>query len=113
MNITRCSNNYGLYQFPEKLISLIINNYLNKRTLSVYGDGLNIRDRRYVEHRYKAIDIHIVKTIIRYINENVNSSVTEDLIIYMEDRKGHDRRYGIGATKIREELGWESVTVYE
>lgn len=135
MNITRCSNNYGPYQFPEKLIPLIINNCLNKRPLPVYGDGLNIRDWLYVEDHCKAIDmvinngrlgevynvgghnertnIHIVKTIIKYVNENVDSSVTEDLIKYVEDRKGHDRRYGIDPTKIKEELGWEPETVYE
>jgi dTDP-glucose 4,6-dehydratase len=135
MNITRCSNNYGPYQFLEKLIPLIINNCLNKRPLPVYGDGLNIRDWLYVEDHCKAIDmvisngrlgevynvgghnertnIHIVKTIIKYINENVDSSVTEDLIKYVEDRKGHDRRYGIDPTKVKEELGWEPKTVYE
>jgi dTDP-glucose 4,6-dehydratase len=135
INITRCSNNYGPYQFPEKLIPLIINNCLNKRPLPVYGDGLNIRDWLYVEDHCKAIDmvinngrlgevynvgghnertnIHIVKTIIEYINQNIDSSVTEDLIKYVEDRKGHDRRYGIDPTKIKEELGWEPETVYE
>jgi len=135
VNITRCSNNYGPYQFPEKLIPLIINNCLNKRTLPVYGDGLNIRDWLYVEDHCKAIDmvinngrlgevynigghnertnIHIVKTIIKYINENVDNTVTEELIKYVEDRKGHDRRYGIDPTKIKEELGWYPETVYE
>jgi dTDP-glucose 4,6-dehydratase len=135
MNITRCSNNYGPYQFPEKLIPLIINNCLNKRPLPVYGDGLNIRDWLYVEDHCKAIDmvinngragevynvgghnertnIHIVKTIIEYINQNVDNTVTENLIKYVEDRKGHDRRYGIDPTKIREELGWEPETMYE
>ncbi|SKA87498.1 dTDP-glucose 4,6-dehydratase [Clostridium sp. USBA 49] len=135
VNITRCSNNYGPYQFPEKLIPLIINNCLNKRTLPVYGDGLNIRDWLYVEDHCKAIDmvinsgrlgevynigghnertnIHIVKTIIEYINENVDNTVTEELIKYVEDRKGHDRRYGIDPTKIKEELGWYPETVYE
>ncbi|MCM8709419.1 dTDP-glucose 4,6-dehydratase [Clostridium sp. SYSU_GA19001] len=135
INITRCSNNYGPYQFPEKLIPLIINNCLNKKPLPVYGDGLNIRDWLYVEDHCKAIDmvinkgrlgevynvgghnertnIHIVKTVIKYINENVDDSVTEDLIKYVEDRKGHDRRYGIDPTKIREELGWEPETMYE
>lgn len=135
INITRCSNNYGPYQFPEKLIPLIINNCLNKRPLPVYGDGLNIRDWLYVEDHCKAIDmvlnggrigevynigghnertnIHIVKTIIDYINKNVDSSVTENLIKHVEDRKGHDRRYGIDPTKIKEELGWYPETVYE
>jgi dTDP-glucose 4,6-dehydratase len=116
INITRCSNNYGPYQFPEKLIPLLINNCLFKKSLPVYGDGLNIRDWLYVEDHCKAIDmvinsgklgevynvgghnertnIHIVKTVIDYINENVDSTVTENLIKYVEDRKGHDRRYG-------------------
>jgi dTDP-glucose 4,6-dehydratase len=135
MNITRCSNNYGPFQFPEKLIPLIINNCLNKKPLPIYGDGLNIRDWLYVEDHCKAIDmvinkgrlgevynvgghnertnIHIVKTIISYINENVDNTVTEQLMKYVEDRKGHDRRYGIDPTKIKEELGWEPETVYE
>lgn len=135
VNITRCSNNYGPYQFPEKLIPLIINNCLNKRPLPVYGDGLNVRDWLYVVDHCKAIDmvarngrlgevynvgghnertnIHIVKTIIAYLNENVDETITEDLIKYVEDRKGHDRRYGIDPTKIREELGWEPETMYE
>lgn len=135
VNITRCSNNYGPYQFPEKLIPLLINNCLNKKTLPVYGDGMNIRDWLYVEDHCKAIDmvinngrlgevynvgghnertnIHIVKTVIAYIHENVDSEVTENLIKYVEDRKGHDRRYGIDPTKIKEELGWEPETAYE
>lgn len=135
INITRCSNNYGPYQFPEKLIPLLINNCLNKKSLPVYGDGLNIRDWLYVEDHCKAIDmvikngrlgevynvgghnertnITIVKTVIDYINENVDDEVTEDLITYVEDRKGHDRRYGIDPTKIREELGWYPETSFE
>lgn len=129
VNITRCSNNYGPYQFPEKLIPLIINNCLNKKAIPVYGDGLNIRDWLYVKDHCKAIDmviingrigevynigghnewtnIHIVKTIISYIHDNLDSSVDESLIKYVEDRKGHDRRYGIDSTKIKQELGWE------
>lgn len=135
VNITRCSNNYGPYQFPEKLIPLIINNCLNKRHLPVYGDGLNIRDWLYVEDHCRAIDmvinsgrlgevynigghnertnIHIVKTIIKYLNENVDSSINENLIKYVEDRKGHDRRYGIDPEKIKRELGWEPETAFE
>jgi len=135
INLTRCSNNYGPYQFPEKLIPLIINNCINKRQLPIYGDGLNIRDWLYVEDHCKAIDmvinggklgevynvgghnertnIHIVKTIINYIGKNVDSSVTETLIKYVEDRKGHDRRYGIDPKKIKEELGWEPETTFE
>lgn len=133
--ITRCSNNYGPYQFPEKLIPLVINNCLNKRNIPIYGDGLNIRDWLYVEDHCKAIDmvldrgrvgqiynigghnertnIHIVKTIISYIHNNVDSSVDEGLIKYVEDRKGHDRRYGIDPTKIKDELGWYPETKFE
>ncbi|MBI6873589.1 dTDP-glucose 4,6-dehydratase [Clostridium aciditolerans] len=135
INITRCSNNYGPYQFPEKLIPLIINNCLNKNSLPVYGDGLNIRDWLFVEDHCKAIDmvinsgrlgevynigghnertnINIVKTVISYIHDNVDSSVTEALIKYVEDRKGHDRRYGIDPTKIKKELGWQPETKFE
>jgi len=135
VNITRCSNNYGPYQFPEKLIPLMINNCLNKKTLPVYGDGMNIRDWLYVEDHCKALDmvlnngrigevynvgghnertnIHIVKTIISYINKNVDSSVTESLIKHVEDRKGHDRRYGIDPQKIKDELGWYPETTFE
>ncbi|MFU0783656.1 MAG: dTDP-glucose 4,6-dehydratase [Thermoanaerobacterium thermosaccharolyticum] len=135
VNITRCSNNYGPYQFPEKLIPLMINNCLNKKPLPVYGDGMNIRDWLYVEDHCKAIDmvlhkgkmgeiynigghnertnIHIVKTIISYIHDNVDSSVDESLIKYVADRKGHDRRYGIDPTKIKEELGWYPETKFE
>ena len=135
INITRCSNNYGPYQFPEKLIPLIINNALNHKDLPVYGDGLNIRDWLFVEDHCKAIDmvindgvlgevynvgghnertnITIVKTIIEYINENVDSSVNESLIKYVEDRKGHDKRYGIDPEKIKRDLGWYPETPFE
>ena len=135
INITRCSNNYGPYQFPEKLIPLIINNALNHKDLPVYGDGLNIRDWLFVEDHCKAIDmvindgvlgevynvgghnertnITIVKTIIEYINENVDSSVNESLIKYVEDRKGHDKRYGIDPKKIKRDLGWYPETPFE
>ena len=135
INITRCSNNYGPYQFPEKLIPLLINNCSHKKELPVYGDGLNVRDWLYVEDHCKAIDmvirdgivgevynvgghnektnIEIVKTVIDYINENVDKEVTEKLIKYVEDRKGHDLRYGIDPTKIKEELGWYPETTFE
>ena len=134
-NITRCSNNYGPFQFPEKLIPLLINNCLELKDLPVYGDGLNIRDWLYVEDHAKAIDmvinngrvgevynvgghnertnIQIVKTVIGYLNENVNKEITESLIKYVEDRKGHDKRYGIDPTKIKEELGWYPETTFE
>jgi dTDP-glucose 4,6-dehydratase len=135
INITRCSNNYGPYQFPEKLIPLLINNCLNYKDLPVYGDGLNIRDWLYVEDHCKAIDlvinngrvgeiyniggnnektnIEIVNIIIKYLNKNVDKKIAESLIKYVEDRKGHDRRYGIDPTKIKNELGWHPETNFE
>jgi dTDP-glucose 4,6-dehydratase len=135
INITRCSNNYGPYQFPEKLIPLIINNCLKGKAIPVYGDGLNIRDWLYVEDHCKGIDmvinkgklgevynigghnertnIQIVKTIIAYLNEHIDKKITEELITFVEDRKGHDRRYGIDPTKIKEELGWYPETPFE
>ena len=135
INITRCSNNYGPYQSPEKLIPLLINNCLAHRDLPVYGDGLNVRDWLFVEDHCKAIDmvvrqgvlgevynvgghnertnIQIVKKVISYINENVDKEVTENLIKYVEDRKGHDRRYGIAPDKIKADLGWYPETTFE
>ena len=135
INITRCSNNYGPYQFPEKLIPLIMNNTLAHKELPVYGDGMQVRDWLYVEDHCKAIDmvvrngvdgevynvgghnerpnIFIVKTIIEYIKENVDSEVGEHMIKYVTDRKGHDRRYGIDPTKIKEALGWYPETTFE
>lgn len=135
MNITRCSNNYGPYQFLEKLIPLIISNCVNHKALPVYGDGLNVRDWLYVEDHCKAIDmvinkgrtgeiynvgghnertnIEIVKTVIKYLNENYDSNITESLIRNVEDRKGHDRRYAIDPSKIKEELGWYPENCFE
>ena len=135
VNITRCSNNYGPYQFPEKLIPLMINNALTHKDLPVYGDGLNVRDWLYVEDHCKAIDmvinngklgevynvgghnertnITIVQTIIEHIKAHVDDSVSETLIKYVKDRKGHDRRYGIDPDKIRKDLGWEPETTFE
>ena len=135
VTISRCSNNYGPFQFPEKLIPLLINNCLAHKDLPVYGDGMNIRDWLFVEDHAKAIDmvinngrvgevynvgghnertnIQIVKTVIEYLNENVDKEITETLIKYVEDRKGHDRRYGIDPTKIKEELGWYPETTFE
>ncbi|ADY12217.1 dTDP-glucose 4,6-dehydratase [Sphaerochaeta globosa] len=134
VTITRCSNNYGPYQFPEKLIPLMINNCLNKQSLPVYGDGMQIRDWLYVEDHCKAIDlvlqkgragevynvgghneqpnIAIVRSIIAYVGEKVDPSIDESLIRHVTDRKGHDRRYGIDPSKIREELGWEPETMF-
>ena len=135
INITRCSNNYGPYQFPEKLIPLLINNCLSLKDLPIYGDGLNIRDWLYVEDHCKAIDmvvrsgrlgevynvgghnertnLQIVKKVISYLHDNVNEEITENLMKYVEDRKGHDRRYGIAPDKIKEELGWYPETTFE
>lgn len=135
INITRCSNNYGPYQFPEKLIPLLINNCINHKDLPIYGDGLNVRDWLYVEDHCKAIDmviangrigeiynigghnerknIEIVKTVIKYINKHYDSTITEVLIKYVEDRKGHDRRYAIDPNKIKDELGWYPETCFE
>lgn len=135
VNITRCSNNYGPYQFPEKLIPLMINNAVNHKDLPVYGDGMNVRDWLYVEDHCKAIDmvinggklgevynvgghnertnITIVKTILEYIKDCVDDSVGESLIKYVKDRKGHDKRYGIAPDKIRKDLGWTPETCFE
>ncbi len=135
VNITRCSNNYGPYQFPEKLIPLIMNNTLSHKDLPVYGDGMQIRDWLYVDDHCKAIDmvlrdgvvgevynigghnertnIFIVKTIINYIKENVDPTVGEHMIKHVTDRKGHDRRYGIDPQKIKDALGWYPETPFE
>ena len=136
INITRCSNNYGPYQFPEKLIPLMINNALAHKALPVYGDGLNVRDWLYVEDHCKAIDlvlregklgevynvgghnerpnIFIVKRIIEEARRAVgDDAITEELITYVTDRKGHDRRYGIAPDKIKADLGWEPETAFE
>lgn len=135
INITRCSNNYGPYQFPEKLIPLIMNNTLLHKDLPVYGDGMQVRDWLYVDDHCKAIDmvvrdgeigevynvgghnerpnIFIVKTIIEYIKENVDSAVGEHMIKHVTDRKGHDRRYGIDPEKIKNALGWYPETTFE
>jgi dTDP-glucose 4,6-dehydratase len=135
VNITRCSNNYGPYQFPEKLIPLMINNAVSLKALPVYGDGLNVRDWLYVADHCQAIllvlekgglgevynigghnertNIQIVKTIIAYLHENGRPEITEALIKYVKDRKGHDRRYGIDPAKITAELGWRPETDFE
>jgi dTDP-glucose 4,6-dehydratase len=135
INITRCSNNYGPFQFPEKLIPLIILNCITHKPIPIYGDGMNIRDWIYVEDHCRGIDmvaangsngevyniggnnekanIEIVKLIIEYIRNNYDSSVGENLITYVSDRKGHDKRYAIDASKINEELGWRPETSFE
>jgi dTDP-glucose 4,6-dehydratase len=126
--ITRCSNNYGPYQFPEKLIPLVINNILNKKNIPVYGDGSNIRDWVHVNDHCNAIDIiinkgtlgqvyniggdsevtnlELVKTIIDEIKENTNAQPDYSLIKFIKDRKGHDKRYSINFSKIKSELNW-------
>ena len=129
VTISRCSNNYGPYHYPEKLIPLMITNALAGKKLPVYGDGLNVRDWLYVEDHCAAIDlvvrkgtegeiynigghneranIDVVKTILQQLNKG------EELIEYVSDRKGHDRRYAIDPTKIHEELGWLPKTKFE
>ncbi len=139
-NITRCSNNYGPYQFPEKLIPLMINNALSGKKLPVYGTGKNVRDWLYVEDHAKAIDlvaesgkigevynigghnekrnIEIVTTIIDTLLEILPAEdlrrdhISHELIHYVEDRKGHDFRYAIAPDKIKAELGWEPETPF-
>lgn len=121
-NITNCSNNYGPFQFPEKLIPLIINNALHGKKLPVYGDGKNVRDWLYVEDHCRAIDLIIHKGRVGEVynvgghNEMTNIDIVkiickelgkpESLITYVADRKGHDMRYAIDPTKIHSELGW-------
>ncbi len=122
VTISRCSNNYGPYQFPEKLIPLMINNALNDKPLPVYGDGKNVRDWLYVEDHCKAIDLILEHGKVGEVynigghNEMANIDIVklickelgkpESLIHYVTDRKGHDRRYAIDPTKIHDELGW-------
>lgn len=129
MTISRCSNNYGPYQFPEKLIPLIITNALNNKPLPVYGQGLNVRDWLYVVDHCKAIDLVIHKGRIGEIynigghNEMKNIDIVkiicnelgkpESLITYVTDRKGHDMRYAIDPTKIHNELNWLPETKFE
>lgn len=128
VNITRCSNNYGPYQFPEKLIPLIINNALNDKSLPVYGDGKNVRDWLYVEDHAKAIDRVTQNGVIGEVynigghNEKQNIEIvnivldelgkSKDLIKYVEDRKGHDKRYAIDPTKIKNDLDWYPETCF-
>lgn len=122
VTISRCSNNYGPYHFPEKLIPLIIINALHDKPLPVYGDGLNVRDWLYVEDHCRAIDLILQKGRVGEVynvgghNEMKNIDIVklickalgkpESLIHHVTDRKGHDRRYAIDPTKIHEELGW-------
>jgi dTDP-glucose 4,6-dehydratase len=127
--VTRCSNNYGPYQFPEKLIPLMIANALNDQPLPVYGDGKNVRDWLHVKDHCSAIDtvlhrgrigevyniggnnekpnIEIIKLILQ------NLGKPESLITYVQDRPGHDRRYAIDSSKIQNELGWKPAYTFE
>ena len=135
--VTNCSNNYGPYQFPEKLIPLFINNIRNRRPLPVYGKGENVRDWLYVEDHARAIDIifHegkiadtyniggfnewknidlikvIIKTVDRLLGNPEGHSL--DLITYVTDRQGHDLRYAIDSRKLKNELGWEPSLQFE
>ena len=128
-NITNCSNNYGPYHFPEKLIPLMIANALNDKPLPVYGEGLNVRDWLYVEDHCKAIDLIIHKGRVGEVynvgghNEKRNIDIVklickelgkpESLIVHVGDRKGHDMRYAIDPSKIHNELGWLPETKFE
>lgn len=139
-NITNCSNNYGPYQFPEKLIPLVINNALHGISIPVYGDGRNVRDWLYVEDHVKGLDmvqekghlyerynigghnekenIEIIQIILKTLREILpdddtrKKNVTEKLITYVKDRKGHDRRYAIAPDKIMREIGWSPETKF-
>ena len=129
MNITRCSNNYGPYQFPEKLIPLMINNCENDKPLPVYGDGMQIRDWLHVKDHCIAIDTVLHKGTIGEVyniggnNEKANIDIvkliistigkSENLIKYVKDRPGHDRRYAIDNTKITTQLGWSPSYTFE
>lgn len=129
VTISRCSNNYGPYHFPEKLIPLMIANALADRKLPVYGSGENVRDWLYVEDHCTAIDLILRKGRVGEVynigghNERTNLEVVrtilkelgkpESLIEHVTDRKGHDRRYAIDPTKIHQELGWLPATPFE
>lgn len=129
VTISRCSNNYGPYHFPEKLIPLMIANALADKPLPVYGSGENVRDWLYVEDHCAAIDLILHQGTIGEVynigghNERTNLEVVravlreldkpESLIAHVTDRKGHDRRYAIDPGKIQEELGWQPVTKFE
>jgi dTDP-glucose 4,6-dehydratase len=135
--VSNCSNNYGPYHFPEKLIPLFINNIINKKPLPVYGDGLYTRDWLYVKDHATAIDkvfhegkvgetyniggfnewknIDLVKLLCRQMDEKLGreKGESEKLITYVKDRPGHDRRYAIDASKINKELGWKPSVTFE
>jgi dTDP-glucose 4,6-dehydratase len=120
--ITRCSNNYGPYQFPEKLIPLLITNAIEDRPLPIYGDGLNVRDWIHVQDHCRALQVILEKGRAGEIyniggdGERTNLEITEailnllakpkSLIRYVTDRPGHDRRYAIDFSKLKHDLGW-------
>lgn len=135
--VTNCSNNYGPYQFPEKLIPLFINNIRQRKPLPIYGTGENVRDWLYVVDHTRAIDlifhngkiadtyniggfnewknIDLIKTIIKTVDRLLNrpEGADMDLITFITDRKGHDMRYAIDSTKLQRELGWEPSLQFE
>jgi dTDP-glucose 4,6-dehydratase len=137
VKISNCSNNYGPYQFPEKLIPLFINNIVQEKPLPVYGKGENVRDWLYVEDHARAIDlifhegrvgdtyniggcnewrnIELIKVLIRVTDELLGRPAGQSgrLITYVTDRAGHDLRYAIDASKLRRELGWEPSLQFE
>jgi dTDP-glucose 4,6-dehydratase len=137
VKISNCSNNYGPYQFPEKLIPLCINNILNEKPLPIYGKGENVRDWLYVEDHARAIDIifhhgkigetyniggnsekkniEVVQTLCRIMNKKMNkpNGYYEKLITFVKDRAGHDLRYAIDFTKLKTELNWQPSVSFE
>ena len=129
VNITRCSNNYGPYHFPEKLIPLMITNGMDSKELPIYGDGLNIRDWLHVQDHCPAIDLVLRKGRKGEVynvgghNERTNNQIVDiivdqldlprELIKYVEDRLGHDKRYAIDPTKLESELGWKPTYTFD
>jgi len=146
--ITRCSNNYGPYQFPEKLIPLMVNNIVSGKELPVYGDGKNVRDWIHVSDHCNAImnilnnsdsgeifnigsdnewsNIDLVRLLIKVVREEIKGNIkfqrfakissdemTDDLIEFVKDRPGHDKRYGISNAKIKKDIGWEPKISFE
>lgn len=135
VNITRCCDNYGPRQFPEKLIPLMLHNACGHRELPIYGDGLQVRDWLYVTDHCRALErvlergrpgevyniggcqertnLSVVRAVIAYVHAYVDSGVDEGLIRHVADRMGHDRRYAINPDKIAQELGWHAQTAFE
>lgn len=135
--ITNCSNNYGPYQFPEKLIPVVIQNVLSRKSIPIYGDGMNVRDWLYVGDHAEALwrvltagkdgetynvgghnecaNIHIVEIICDLIDEMAPhlGGASRKLMTFVKDRPGHDRRYAIDASKIERELGWKPAHTFE